>query len=145
MTGPNPISAELSHSLQASDCRRHAPKPESFGMVVCWFVGNVPAILGFVWPSFRPKSGSKSKIPGRLLQRFRGPSSSAELCAGTGWSTGAAHRNEVLEAGRQCIEKNGDEKGRPTNVRRHRNRPLWYRGLCGMGPRLQPLACLDKP
>ncbi len=34
-----------------------------------------------VWPNFRPKSGSKSKIPGRILKIFRGPVSSAELGA----------------------------------------------------------------
>ena len=53
---------------------RHRPKhaeigPESFGIVVCRFVGTVPDILGLVWPSFRPKSGSKSKISGRILKR----------------------------------------------------------------------------
>ncbi len=52
--------------------------PESFGIVVCRFVGTVPDILGLVWPSFRPKSGSKSKISGRILKSFRGPFSSAE-------------------------------------------------------------------
>ena len=50
-----------------------------FRIVVCRSVGTVPDILGLVWPRFRTKSGSKSKIPGR----FRGPFSSAELvCAG---------------------------------------------------------------
>ncbi len=49
--------------------------PESIGIVVCRFVGTVPDILGLVWPSFRHKSGSKSKIPGRILLKFsaRGP------------------------------------------------------------------------
>ncbi len=55
--------------------------PESFGIVVCRFVGTGPDILGLVWPSFRPESGSKSKIPGRILQSSRGPLSSAESCA----------------------------------------------------------------
>ena len=45
---------------------------------MCRFVGTVPDILGLVWPSFRPKSGSKSKIPGRILKCFRGLFSSAE-------------------------------------------------------------------
>ena len=31
-------------------------------------MGTVPGILGLVCPSFRPKSGSKSKIPGRVLK-----------------------------------------------------------------------------
>jgi hypothetical protein len=31
---------------------------------VCRSVGTVPYILGLVWRRFRPKSGSKSKIPG---------------------------------------------------------------------------------
>ncbi len=69
-------SAELSHSLKVSDCRRDTPKicPESFGIAVCRFVGTVPSILSLVWPSFRPKSFSKSKIPGRILKSIRGPS-----------------------------------------------------------------------
>ncbi len=41
--------------------------PQSFGIVVCWFGGTVPDILGMVWPSFRTESGSKSEIPGRIL------------------------------------------------------------------------------
>ncbi len=40
--------------------------PESFGVVVCRFVGTVPDILGLVWPSFRPKPGSKLKVSGRI-------------------------------------------------------------------------------
>ena len=49
------------------------------GVVVRWFVGTVPDILGLVWPSFRPKSGPKSQISGRILKSVRGPFSSAEL------------------------------------------------------------------
>ncbi len=45
---------------------------------MCRFVGTVPDIVGLVWPSFRPKSGSKSQISGRILKSFRGPFSSAE-------------------------------------------------------------------
>jgi hypothetical protein len=45
---------------------------------VCRFVGIVPGILGLVWPSFKPKSGSKSKIPGRILKQILGSFSSAE-------------------------------------------------------------------
>jgi hypothetical protein len=52
--------------------------PELFGIVVCRFVGTVPDVLGLVWPSFRPKSGSRSKISGRILNIYRGPFSSAE-------------------------------------------------------------------
>ncbi len=52
----------------------------SFGIFVCRSVGTVPGILGLVWPSFRPNSGSKSKISDRILKRFRGPFSSAEQC-----------------------------------------------------------------
>ncbi len=54
--------------------------PDSFGIVWCRFLGNVPDIL--VWPSVRPKSGSKSKMSGRILKSLRGPFSSAE------WPTG---------------------------------------------------------
>ncbi len=50
----------------------------SFGLVVCRFVGTVLDILSPVWPSFRPKSGSKLNISGRILHSFRGPCSSAE-------------------------------------------------------------------
>ena len=45
---------------------------------LCRFVGTVPDILGLVWPSFRPKSGSKSKISGRIPKHFRGPFRSAD-------------------------------------------------------------------
>ncbi len=38
----------------------------------------MPDILGLVWPSFRPTSGSKSKIPGRILKSFPGPFSGDE-------------------------------------------------------------------
>jgi hypothetical protein len=60
----------------AAETRRIGP--ESFGLVVRRSVGTVPDILGLVWPSFRPKSGSKSKISGRILKSVRGPFSSAE-------------------------------------------------------------------
>ena len=33
-------------------------------------MGTVPDVLGLVWPSFRPKSGSKSKITGRIFTRL---------------------------------------------------------------------------
>ncbi len=56
--------------------------PESLGIVMCRLVGTVPDILGLAWPSFRPKSGSKSKIAGRILTSFRGPFSSAEMRGG---------------------------------------------------------------
>ncbi len=51
--------------------------PESFGIVVCRFVGTVPDIWGLAWPSLTPKSCSKSKTSGRILQICRGPLSSA--------------------------------------------------------------------
>ncbi len=52
--------------------------PESFGIVVCRFVGTGPDILGLVWPNFRPESGVKSRTYGRILKSCRGPCSSAE-------------------------------------------------------------------
>ena len=66
------ISAELSHSLNSfGSSTKHAEiGPESFGIVVCRFVGTVLDILGLVWPSFRPKSGSESTISGRILNKF---------------------------------------------------------------------------
>ncbi len=41
---------------------------DSFGLVVCRSVDTVPDILGLAWPRFRAKSGSKSKIPARILK-----------------------------------------------------------------------------
>ncbi len=70
-------SAEQSHIFKVLP-RRAEIGPESFGIVVCRSVGTVPDIWGLAWPSFRPKSGSKSKIYGRILTSFRGPCSSAE-------------------------------------------------------------------
>ncbi len=46
---------------------------------MCRLVGTVPDIVGLVWPSFRPKSDSKSKISGRVLKSVRCPFSLAEL------------------------------------------------------------------
>jgi hypothetical protein len=37
-------------------------------------VGTMQDVLGFDWPSFRPKSGSKSSIPGQILKKRSGPS-----------------------------------------------------------------------
>ncbi len=72
-------SVELSDSLKVSDRRRNTEiGPESWGIVVCPFVGAVPDTLGLVWPSFRLNFGSKSKISGRILKIVRGPFSSAE-------------------------------------------------------------------
>ena len=48
--------------------KRAAIGPESFGIVVCRFVGTVSDILGLVWPSFRPKSGSESQTSGRIFK-----------------------------------------------------------------------------
>ena len=39
----------------------------------------MPDILGLGWFSFGPKSGSKSKIPGRILKSVRSLFSSAEV------------------------------------------------------------------
>ncbi len=62
--------AVLSHSLKnfGSSTKHVAIGPESFGIVVHRFVDTVPDIFGLVWPNFRPKSGSKSKISGRILK-----------------------------------------------------------------------------
>ena len=38
----------------------------------CVPVCAVPDILGLFRPNFRPKSGSKPKIPGRILKHYRG-------------------------------------------------------------------------
>ena len=82
--------------------------PESFGIVVCRFVGTVPDILGLVWPSFRPKSGSKSKISGRILNNFRAllaQPSGLPAASGFGWS-GAALESVFLcpfSSGCVCI------------------------------------------
>ncbi len=72
-------SAELSHSLKrfGSSAKHAETSPESFGIVVCRSVGTVPGFWGSVWPSLRPKSGSNSRTPGRILKGFQGPFSSA--------------------------------------------------------------------
>ncbi len=79
---PNPINsnwAELSHGLSFGSSSKHAKiGTESFGIVVSRFVGTVPDILGFVWPRLKPKSGSKSRKPGRILKSCPGSFSSAE-------------------------------------------------------------------
>jgi hypothetical protein len=63
---------EVSKSFGSSS--KHAEiEADSFGIVVCRFVGTVPDILGLLWPKFRPKSGSNSKISGRILKTCRGP------------------------------------------------------------------------
>ncbi len=46
---------------------------------MCRSVGTLPGTLGLVWASFRPQSGPKSKISGRILKRFPGPLSSAAM------------------------------------------------------------------
>ncbi len=68
-------SAEIYRSLDMfGSSSEHAEiGPGSFELVVCRFVGTVPDIVGLVWPSFRRKSGSKSKIVGRILQTCQGP------------------------------------------------------------------------
>ncbi len=59
----------ISHFKSFEASSKHAEiEPESFGIVVCQFAGTVPGIVGLVWPSFRPKSLSKSKISGRILK-----------------------------------------------------------------------------
>jgi hypothetical protein len=47
--------------------------------VVCQSVGTVPDVVGVLWPSFNPKSGSKSQISCRTLKSCWGLFSSAEL------------------------------------------------------------------
>ncbi len=68
-------SAELSHSFKVSDRRRKDAEigPESFAIVVYRFVAPVPDFWGLVWLRFRPKSGSTSKISGRILKQFSEP------------------------------------------------------------------------
>ncbi len=44
----------------------------SFGIVVCRSVGTLPAIVGLLRPNFKPNSGSKSKISGRILKKMVG-------------------------------------------------------------------------
>ncbi len=53
----------------ASSSKRAEIGPETFGIVVCLFVGTVPGILGLVWRCFEPDSGST----GRILKHFPDP------------------------------------------------------------------------
>jgi hypothetical protein len=88
---------------------------ESFGVVVCWFVDTVAYILGLVWPSFGPKSGLVSKISGRILERFRGPVSSAEqrMCLPGGGGGPEPHR--LFGAN---LEEEGADRDGPMAARR---------------------------
>ncbi len=79
--GPVPArirgSAKLSHSSKVSDRRRDTPKSaQNLSESLC--AGLWASCLGLVWPGFRPKSASKSKVSGRILKHFRGPCSSGE-------------------------------------------------------------------
>ncbi len=66
--------AELSRSLQSfGSSSKHAEiGTGSLGIVVCRSVGTVQCMFGLVWHRFRPKSGSKSNISGRILKSCRG-------------------------------------------------------------------------
>ncbi len=48
---------------------------ESFGIVMCRFVGFEPGVFGLALLHFKPESGSKSKIPGRIRKSVGGPCS----------------------------------------------------------------------
>ncbi len=73
------LGRALSQFTSFGSSSKHAEiGPESFGVVVCRAVGTVPGIWGLVWRRFRPKSGSKWKMSGRILQSVRALSSSAE-------------------------------------------------------------------
>ncbi len=52
--------------------------PEPFGIVVRRLVGTVLDIFCLVWRRFKPTSGLKSNIPGRMFKNVRGPFKSAE-------------------------------------------------------------------
>ncbi len=68
-------AAELPHSFKILDRRRYTPKSaQNRSESLCAALWVLPDI----WPSFRPKSGSKSNIPDRILKSVRGPFNSAE-------------------------------------------------------------------
>ncbi len=70
---PGPEGGAISQFKSFGSSSKHDDiGPESFGIGVRRFVGTVPNILGLVWPSFRPNSDSKSKIPGRILKQKSG-------------------------------------------------------------------------
>jgi hypothetical protein len=79
--GQQPPRTRLSYlSLKSfgSSSKRAETGPKAFGIIVRRFVRTVPSTLGLVWPHVRPRSGSKSNIPGRILKSVRGPFISAE-------------------------------------------------------------------
>ncbi len=67
-------------------------------MPVC---GCRDAHVGLVWPSLRPKSGSKSNISGWILKSFRVPFSSAELRAAveSGWGLSISRFMQAVRGG----------------------------------------------
>ena len=68
-----PDCPQVPRSKNCGSLWKHAEiGPESFGIVVCRFVGSVPDILGLVRPRFRPKCGSTLRISGRILKSCRG-------------------------------------------------------------------------
>ncbi len=75
-------SVEISRTLKISGRRRNTHESAQ-NRSESLRAGLLPDMLGLVWPSLRPKSGSKSKIAGRILKRCRGPFSSAELTCHT--------------------------------------------------------------
>jgi hypothetical protein len=73
------LGSAISQKISFGSSLTHADiGRESFGIVVCRFVGTVSDILGLVWPRVRLNAGSNSEISGRIPQRCRGPFSSAE-------------------------------------------------------------------
>ena len=104
---------------------------------MCRSVGTVPCILGLVWRRFRPKSGSKSQISGRILTSFPGPSSSAE----SGWQDRAINEGEhSLQDAKYCFRSPGRVPGPAFSAQLAGppNRGQWgpYRPLKGSkGPR----------
>ncbi len=71
-----PVSHSFGSSPKLADIG-----PDSFGLVVCRFVGTVLGLMGLALLSFRPKYSPNSKIPCRILASFRGFFSAAELGA----------------------------------------------------------------
>ena len=91
---PNPGQGGSRQYKSFGSSLKHAEiGPESFGIVVCRLVGIVQDILGWVWPSFRSKSGSKSLISGRICV-FVGVSCAQQL-----YCTIASYRRATLSTG----------------------------------------------
>ncbi len=109
---------------------------------MCRCVGTVPDILGLVLPSFRPNSGSESKMPGRVLKNCRCHCSSAERGMGGWWWEGLPPvRTRKSRANSLCLDIEHPRRN-CSMCRTHRNKEQCLEtSLCSssFGPQEGPI------